>query len=110
MGGSKTQTRGLGCKRTETETGHWEQNRCRQETRTGVWGLRKGTQPEQDTRASAWRDGDGGSGDLDQHLEIQDTEHQNRDRRNWDRDAEALRPVQGQEVTSTQGTRTETSF
>lgn len=45
---------------------------------------------DQNTGAGAWGDGDGDSGGLDQHLENQDTGHQDRDMRNWDRDTEAL--------------------
>lgn len=88
-----------------------------QETRARVWGIRKGTQPDQDAGAGAWGDGDGNSGDLVQHLENQETGHQDRDMRNWDRDTEALwgtgeaqGPVQGHGVTRTQGIRTETWF
>lgn len=62
---------------------------CR-DTGDQVCGTRKGTQPDQNMRAGAWGDEDGDSGDLDQHLENQDTGHQDRDMRNWDRDTEAL--------------------
>lgn len=76
MWGSRIQTWGTETWMQENRLlGPGQVHAGRQETRTTVWGIRKGTQPDQGTGAGAWRNGDGDSGGLDQHLENQDTGH-----------------------------------